>query len=444
MKKGIVLFLSMILILAGFSCPVYAVDDEYCNEHPDEDDCIIYRASKSKETIDLLYQQIEEAGNDLEKAQQLATSYREKADELNDGIASLTKEISELTVKRDELIVRIDENQALVDKLNKRVLTRMADSQGTMHFNSFLDFLLGSEGFSDMSRRIYGIQAINSKEKAQREELIDIITQLESDKAELDESKSQLDQKKDELVDKQAEYLVMQRYYNEIAEETATLIEDYRNRLEEETQNYNDLRDRLSEEDVVGLPSSYGFSSPVPGAKISASVWHYPASFGGGVHLGVDYAVKIGTTIYAPANGLIIISDDNCPTYGYLGNSCGGKGGGVSYGGNQIYMICSVNNVVYAITFSHLYSGSLTSTGVVMAGDPIARVGSSGNSTGAHCHIELYWLGEGSMDDIYNDYLKRNYSLSFNCNWGNAALSNTCDRKGSPPCRLDPSKYFGS
>ena len=48
--------------------------------------------------------------------------------------------------------------------------------------------------------------------------------------------------------------------------------------------------------------SSDGWLNPVSGPT-SAGTWYYP---GGGVHLGVDRAVPIGTPIYAPADGLII------------------------------------------------------------------------------------------------------------------------------------------
>jgi len=443
MRKFFIVVLCTFFLMLSFPCTLSAEDDP-CDIDEESEECIISKASKSRNTINELYKQIEAASSSLKDAQALASSYATKAESLSAEIAELTTQIDELVVKIDELIVRIEYNQNLVDELNNRVLSRMEAAQGTMHFNEFLDFILGSESFADLLRRAYGISAINSKEKADRELLIDTINQLEKDKSELDTAKAELDVKKDELVDKQAEYLVMQSYYEEVAQETYSQIEDYRNAIEDETKNYNYLKSMVSSEALASLPSSAGFTSPVPGASISAGVWYYPKSFGGGVHLGVDYAVKLGQTIYAPANGIIIVSDDNCPTYGYLGNSCGGAGGGVSYGGNQIYMLCSANGSVYAITFSHLQSGSLVSTGVVMQGDAIARVGSSGNSTGPHCHIELYYLGEGDMEDIYDDYLNRNYSSSFNCGWGAYALQNTCDNKGSAPCRLDGSKYFGS
>ena len=76
----------------------------------------------------------------------------------------------------------------------------------------------------------------------------------------------------------------------------------------------------------------------------------------------------------------------------------------------------------------------------------LARVGSSGNSTGPHCHIEMFYLGSGDNEDLLG-YISRfnrgGYSLSFNCGWGSAALSNICDNNGySAPCRLDGRDYL--
>jgi murein DD-endopeptidase MepM/ murein hydrolase activator NlpD len=90
-------------------------------------------------------------------------------------------------------------------------------------------------------------------------------------------------------------------------------------------------------------------------------------------HYGVDIAAPTGTPIYAPANGVIVAATD-------------------AYKGNPKY-----GNVVALKTdggvltvFAHLDGFNVTEGQNVTQGNQIATVGSSGQSTGPHVHIETY------------------------------------------------------
>ena len=449
MKKFISLLLIICLSLLGLqkSMPVKAEDDypDYCTTNYDQNKCREYLKQTSK-NINNIKDEIETAKDDLEKAQLLATSYAEQAASLDSEIYSLNVQINELQTKIDALVIEIEANQAKVDALNNRVLSRMKQSQKTMHFNPYIDFILSAKGFDDMLRRAYGVEAITSKDKADREELKELIAKLEKDKADLDEAKSALDYSRIVLIEKQEALEVMRDYWFEVQKETEEMIAELQNSLEQQKRNYADILAMIP--DLSSVPTSDGMVRPVPGAVVSAGVWYYPASFGGGVHLGVDYAVGRGTTIVAPMNGVVIISSDECASTGWLGNGCPYNGNGVYAGGNQVIMIgtsTDKNGVsrVYGVSFFHLQSGSPRGRGVVMQGEYIGQVGSSGNSTGPHCHIELYYLGEGDMSDIQDDYLYRNYSTSFNCGWMGYGLNRLCENGVGAPCRLNPQLYFG-
>lgn len=435
-----ILVLAFVLTTLSYKTLDVAADDCALAECDDNDKTCKLNNAKKKQAC--LQNEIDNAKNNQEEYWALASKWAQEAETLNEQINELKPQIDELALKIEELETSISEKETLVSELNTRVLSRMALSQGTMHFSPMLDFLLGSNGFSDMLRRLYGIEAINAKEQQDRKELEDVIEALNNEKAELDVSKQELDVKMTDLEIKsnEAEYKNEQAMiaYNEASD----IIAQYQNELDEQTKLIANIR--LSIDELERLDPQSGFISAVPGATISANFPYYPASFGGGVHLGVDYAASIGQAVVAPADGVIVISDDNCGTWGYLGNSCGGAGGGVSYGGNQIYFLCSVNDRIYALTFSHLYSGSLIGTGVVTKGTQIARVGSSGNSTGPHCHIEMFYLGSGDNSDLadYIDMLNNgSYSKSFNCGWGSAGLYTTCENRGAP-CRLNGANYL--
>ena len=446
-RKIISFFMALSLILTCFSTKTLIIraDDDSCdyeNECSDSDKACRLNAAKKKQQC--LQNEIENAKSNQEEYWSLASKWAQEAETLNAQIAELQPQIDELNTKITNLETSIAEKEALVSELNNRVLTRMESAQGTMHFSPMLDFLLGSNGFSDMLRRLYGIEAINAKEEQDRKELEDVINSLNEEKTELDASKVELDSKMTDLQIAQEEAEYKNEQATIAANEAAETIAEYQNQLDEQSKLISNIK--FSSEDLIDLDPQGGFSSPVPGSTISSGFPYYPASFGGGVHLGIDYAVSMGSTIVAPADGIIVISDDSgCADYGYLGNSCGGANGGVSYGGNQIYFLCSVNGTVYALTFSHLMSGSLHEEGVVLQGTQIARAGSSGNSTGPHCHIEMYYLGEGENADLatYIEMLNNGvYSKSFNCGWGSAGLNTICANKGSAPCRLDGSQYL--
>lgn len=446
------LMLSLLVIFIPFMLfEVHAEDysdREYWDAHCDgvqSEECDAYRAyllEENRNTLEDLENALDNLEEEYDNAVQLANEAKAQIDILAAQIAELNIEIADLEAQINVLQEDIEKNEVLVEELNQRVLERMRDAQETMHFNTYLDFLLGSSSFEDLMRRSYGIEAIMSKDEEDRQELIEVIEQLDSDKQKLDESRSSLDSKRTELENSQAYYYQIEEKYQELAEGIQVQIEEVQNEIDNVRQNYSDILDQIG--DISNIPSSAGLYSPVPGASISAGTWYYPASFGGGVHLGVDYAVSSGTEIYAPANGVVILSADGCPSTGYLGSGCGANIGGVYAGGNQVIMIVSAQNRVYGVSFFHLQQGSPTGVGTISEGDYVGRVGSSGNSSGPHCHIELYYLGEGDMSDIQNDYLLRDYTLGFNCGWGSYALNRLCENGVGAPCRLRPELYFGA
>ena len=78
---------------------------------------------------------------------------------------------------------------------------------------------------------------------------------------------------------------------------------------------------------------------------------------------------------------------------------------------------------------------------VVHAGDKVGEVGTSGNSTGPHCHLEVYYLGSADNFTYYAQHW--NGDLSFGCGWYSAALNHICENGSGAPCRVRPESVFG-
>lgn len=176
---------------------------------------------------------------------------------------------------------------------------------------------------------------------------------------------------------------------------------------------------------------------------INAGTWSYGGnfeSFGTNEHLGVDLAVSYGEPLLAVADGYILRASDGCTT-GYLGNT--GKNshgvGGASGGGNMVMLVVPVQDKLYSVIYCHMQSGLSVKTGdIVKAGDVIGRAGSTGNSSGTHCHIEIALVGKA---EDYSEYIKTWHGWDAGAGWqGN---NKKCSDTVTEPCRIRPETVFG-
>lgn len=103
------------------------------------------------------------------------------------------------------------------------------------------------------------------------------------------------------------------------------------------------------------------FLNPCPAGYVSQEFGHYG-------HKGMDIAAPYGSTVYAAAGGTVILAK------WYSG-----------YG--KCVMIDHGNGIV--TLYGHASSLYVSAGQVVGKGDPIAAVGSTGQSTGNHCHFEI-------------------------------------------------------
>lgn len=233
-------------------------DREYWDAHCDgvqSEECDAYRAyllEENRNTLEDLENALDNLEEKYDEAVQLANEAKAQIDSLAVQIAALNIEIADLEAQINVLQEDIEKNEVLVEELNQRVLERMRDAQETMHFNTYLDFLLGSSSFEDLMRRSYGIEAIMSKDEEDRQELIEVIEQLDSDKQKLDESRSSLDSKRTELENSQAYYYQIEEKYQELAEGIQVQIEEVQNEIDNVRQNYSDILDQIG--DISNIP----------------------------------------------------------------------------------------------------------------------------------------------------------------------------------------------
>lgn len=112
------------------------------------------------------------------------------------------------------------------------------------------------------------------------------------------------------------------------------------------------------------LAENSGFICPVPAGKFTISAYYGD----GRNHKGLDFAAKKGTSIFAVAEGTVTFSGWN-GGYGYLVVIDHGNGYVTKYGHASKLLVSKGERVV--------------------AGQVIAEVGTTGNSTGNHLHFEV-------------------------------------------------------
>ena len=108
------------------------------------------------------------------------------------------------------------------------------------------------------------------------------------------------------------------------------------------------------------------FGYPTDSRRVTASFPTYPS---GREHSGIDFGVPSGSNVYAAADGEVVVSKDLTSSYGR-------------------YIIIKHDNDTYTL-YAHNTKRLVEAGDKVVRGEKIALSGSTGNSTGPHCHFEV-------------------------------------------------------
>ncbi len=124
-----------------------------------------------------------------------------------------------------------------------------------------------------------------------------------------------------------------------------------------------------AEEESAKASSTDGFFEYEPVADSTALITRtYGSSFGGKVHTGIDFGAPEGADIYAVADGTATVAESDA-----------------SYGN---YVVIEHDNG-WSTLYAHCDTIAIEDGAHVEAGEIIATVGSSGQSSGPHLHFEL-------------------------------------------------------
>ena len=320
-----------------------------------------------------------------EKARQKAEAASVGLEEIQTRINQLRGQARELQGKSDALQAKIDVNkvklaqkQAEVDKRKKIYSKRLRQIYMNGQVN-YLDVLLGARDFSDFASRMYLLQKIISSD-------IEMLQQLQKAEAEVRERQEQLDIEMREIEVAKAELEAKRLRANRLKEQRSYML--YKAQ-EEEQQSQSEYERLLAISENItamlrNMESGGGSSSgsggtgrfiwPCRGEITSYFGWRTHPIFGTTkYHSGMDIAVDYGTPILAADSGTVIYS-------GWLGG----------YG----YAVMIDHGSGLVTLYAHNQSLNVYEGQYVTKGTCIAYAGSTGYSTGPHCHFEVRLHGE--------------------------------------------------
>lgn len=348
--------------------------------------CFADTADDKRAELNDVRQRMERMQTRKEQARRKAESASAELSEVMGSLNELQAQANNLQKKSDALQGKINDNQAKLEKKQQEMQERMLIYRKRLrdiYINgqiNYLDVLLGAKDFSDFSSRMYLLQKIISRD-------LELLEKLKQDAAEINSRKEQLAAEMKEIKATQTELEAKKAKVNKLREQRAYMLY----KAQEEEQSSQEEYERLLaiSENIAsmlrnmenaggGAPAGQGgtgqFMWPCNGPITSYYGWRTHPIFGTTkYHSGMDIAVDSGTPIHAADSGTIVYS-------GWLGGY--GNCVMIDHGGGLVTL------------YAHNSALNVGEGQYVSKGTVVAYVGSTGYSTGPHCHFEVRLHGE--------------------------------------------------
>ena len=330
--------------------------------------------------------QIEESRSTQASWQAIITDIAEKLKAIQAELDEATRKLQAIKKEQDQVNLQIKQLQEEIQKaevqlrarqaiLNKRV--RVIYMHGQL---SYIEVILGANSFSDFANRLELLKRIIRsdfnliQEIQQRKAAIEAKkVEIEKEKARLDELASQAQKVQDEMKVKKAEQQRVLAHARTQQDAAKQMEADLIARSNEIRQIIQSRMQQNSGSDQI-VHGSGTFIWPCNGPITSPFGYRTHPIFGTTIyHSGIDIGVDYNTPIHAADGGTVI-----------LAGWCGGYGNAV---------IIDHGNGLQTL-YGHNTSVAVSEGQTVSQGQVIAYSGSTGYSTGPHCHFEVRRNGE--------------------------------------------------
>lgn len=375
MKKKVALFLAALLVFM----PVSASS-----------------LSDKKNQLSSAEQDIKDKEVQVKEKQQAKAAVEEEIKAVDLEIVEIQNNIKELGEQLEEKKVQIEESQQKLDLANTKkdeqydaTKARMVQMYKNQKIG-YMQVIFSSNSFWDAINRMEYVRRISQKDnnildeyEAQIEEIEVQKKNIESEKSELDLLQKAAYAKNEELVSVRSK---KETAMSKLAAEEGKLQSEIVN-LEQMSEDLkaeiNELTRKLAEQAASSssakAPTQYvggTFMWPVPGYyRISSDYVDRTSPIFGTAefHTGIDIPASYGEDVVAAADGVVITA------------------GWVNGFGNTV-MISHGSGIV--TLYGHNSSLVVSNGQSVKKGQVVAKVGSTGYSTGNHCHFEVRVNGD--------------------------------------------------
>ena len=423
----------------------------------------ISELEKKQEELD---KKISDTKDDISEQKENQKAIQEQIDTVSETITALNESIIALDKQIDELTEEIAKQQQAIALKKDEIEQGVKDFGGRLRAlyvagsESYTEILLGATDFYDMLMKIELIKRVANHDSTELDRLIAIkdeyeaqLSVLEKNQAELKKASSELDtqrqkseeqkqklaklyteseeiiaglEKAEAAYEKNKEQIVaeQEQYEDELAalykkeeERKAREAEEAerkrreaeeaeRKRREaeqaaqqqsyEENDTSNASNDSQSDESYSAPVSNSGFMWPVPGQY---GITSYMGWRWGAFHKGIDistWGIR-GSAVVASSSGTVIVACNECTHDWPKDGSCGCGGG---YGN---HVIIDHGNGYWTL-YGHMQYASVSVGDHVEQGQKIGAVGTTGWSTGDHCHFEVRLNGNPVDPTQYVSY----------------------------------------
>ena len=348
--------------------------------------------SELKERVTVLQDQISVLGGQIAAVQ---NSIGEKEQQIGVMQTQITDKQTQIEEKQNEIDGQWDDfkkHMAAMQELRDGGSVAMLSA-----VNDLYELLTFNEVMQDIS--IKDTEIMNNMKSA-KQELEDDKAALEEQKAGLEAEKAELQSQKSELDSQNAQMKGKQSELNNSisaaklsAAEAQAAQQKAQAAIESDEMNYEAVKKEIQKMIAAASASKpqlsfSGFACPLKSySRISSEYgWRKnPVSGVNKLHAGIDFAAAGGTPIYAAASGYVQVA----------GWSTGGYGNYVI-----IYHGKMSDGNTYSTLYAHMRSVATSAGKYVKQGELIGYVGTTGNSTGNHLHLEV-WKG-GSKANAVN------------------------------------------
>ena len=369
--------------------------------------------SSLQNKLDKLSQSIQQHKTELNNAKKkeaaakaLESELKEKVSVIQSQISVLQGQIAEVQnsigLKEQEIAVKeqqITEKEAEIAdqwgdfKQHMAAMQELRDGGSVAMLsavNDLYELLTFNEVMQDIS--IKDTEILDNMKNAKEALESDKLT-LESQRSELQSKKADLDAQNSQMRAKQNELNSSVAAAQMSAAEAQQAQKDAQAAIESDEMNYEAVKKQIQKMIAAAAASKptlsfTGFICPLKSySRISSEYgWRKnPVTGVNKLHAGTDFAAPGGTPIYAAASGYVQVAGWSSGGYGNYVIIYHGK----MSDGNQ-----------YSTLYGHMRSVATSAGKYVQQGEVIGYVGSTGNSTGNHLHLEV-WKG-GSKANAVN------------------------------------------